>query len=60
MASDPDDIEVLHKARPILRSAIALALYLRFGKPETTGYDRDDAYLSANAFLDQLEEDMGK
>jgi len=48
------DKEILLKAQPYLRTALAFILYLRFGPGES----KDDCYKAANLFLDRLYKDV--
>jgi hypothetical protein len=47
------DLEAIREARPYLRSAIALLIYLRFGAEPLP-----QIYETADQFLDQLEKDV--
>ena len=61
-----ESLEALKEARPYLRSAVALVVYLRYGqmtgRPQVAELeavpDLSAVYATADAFLDCLENDM--
>lgn len=54
MKASKDDLEVVDKAQPYIRSIAALALYLRFGSSRGV----EDCYTTADKFIAQLKQDM--
>lgn len=54
--SDNNDLEVLRKGKPYLRSIVALLVWLRLGEDGKENVKR--SYVYADTFLAQLEQDV--